>query len=130
MGCTQSRTHTHMDFEVVVDKLPEYSEACNHADALRIAIEAAERTDDAVTAAALLVEAEKLDVGAPELRAKLLALLIACKLGARTTGFRPMVDKMVEPAVTSLTASIGSEHTPRFVVELARCVERGTTRSE
>jgi hypothetical protein len=126
-----------MDFEVVVDKLPEYSEACNHADAgptaedaLRIAIEAAGRTENAVAAAALLVEAAKLDANAPELRAKLLALLIACKLDARTTGFGPMVDKMVEPAVTSLTASIGSEHTPRLVAELARCVERGATRSE
>ena len=32
MGCTHSRDHRHVDFEMAVDKLPPYSEACAHED--------------------------------------------------------------------------------------------------
>ena len=65
-----------------------------------------------MAAAALLVAAEELEVHAPDLRAKLLALLIACRLNATRTGFHAQVDAIVEKAIASLRASVGAEETP------------------
>ena len=132
MGCTNSRDHRHVDFEMAVDKLPPYSEACAHEgpirprDALELAINVAESTEDPVVAAALLVAAEELEVHAPDLRAKLLALLIACRLNATRTGFHAQVDTIVEKAIASLRASVGAEETPRVVAEMALAIRRSS----
>lgn len=129
MGCHSSR-HEHVDFDVVGDKLPSYTETVAHEgptdvrSAVQLAIDVATETNDVIAATLLLVEASELKVHAPDLDAKLLALLLVCRTESRMAGCTQMVKDMSETAIRALREKIGPEERPRVVAELAVAVRR------